>query len=225
MPLKDLTTNIVGDKVPQTIKTIARNLPYRAFITVGLLVTKLNLKNETSLKTINNIIPDCWIYMQDPTIKMCRLQIFNNWSPYLVKDLKNTIWLGLEYTCNENDEYWQMSPKAFTNFAINELASTGIISKDAVIDTHVEKIKKAYPAYFDSYKDIAKLIKYLNTITNLYCIGRNGQHHYNNMDHSMETAMVAASNIKNNILTKTNIWSVNTDKIYNEEKQKIKNET
>ena len=219
MPMNDLVAGFAGIDVPEEISNIAKGLPFRDFITVGLLVDKLNLKNETNIKTLGNIVPDCWIYVQEPEVKMLRMQIFNNWSPYLVKDAENKVWIGLEYTCSEGDKYWNMSDEEFINFAIDELVSMNIISKDQVEDSHREKIKKAYPAYFDTYKDIDKLIDYVNKIDNLYCIGRNGQHRYNNMDHSMVTAIEAAKDIREGITDKSNIWNVNTDKEYHETKK------
>lgn len=220
MPMNNLITGFNGIDVPEQIKSIAKGLPFRDFITVGLLVDKLNLENKTNIKTLGNIVPDCWIYVQEPEVKMCRIQIFNNWSPYLVEDAENKVWIGLEYTCNEGDKYWNMSDKEFIDFAINELVSMNIINKNQVEDAHREKILKAYPAYFDTYKDIDKLIEYINKIDNLYCIGRNGQHRYNNMDHSMVTAMEAAKDIRQGLKDKSNIWNVNTDKEYHEEKTK-----
>ena len=220
MPINDLIAAFSNINIPNEIVNIAKGLPFRDFQTVGILVDKLNLKNETNIKTLGNIVPDCWIYIQEPEVKMLRIQIFNNWSPYLLKDAKNKVWIGLEYTCSEGDKYWNMTDEEFTDFAIDELVSMNIISKDSVEDTHREKIKKAYPAYFDTYKDIDKLINFINNIENLYCIGRNGQHRYNNMDHSMVTAMEAAKNIREGITEKTNIWNVNTDKEYHEEKNK-----
>ncbi len=219
MPMNDLVEGFTGIEVPNQIKEIAQGLPFRDFITVGLLVDKLNLENKTNIKTLGNIVPDCWIYVQEPDVKMCRIQIFNNWSPYLVQDVENKVWIGLEYTCKEGDMYWNMTDEEFIDFAINELVSMNIIKKEQVEDAHREKIKKAYPAYFDTYKDIDKLIEYINKIDNLYCIGRNGQHRYNNMDHSMVTAIEAAKNIRNEIKNKENIWNVNTDKEYHEEKK------
>ena len=218
MPIKDLVKGFTGIRPSIDIRNIAEGLPYIDFQTVGVLVKKLKLKNKTNIKTLGNIVPDCWIYVQEPEVKMLRLQIFNNWSPYLVKDAENTVWIGLEYTCQESDEYWKMSDKEFSEFAINELVSMNIIEKDEVLDFHREKIKKAYPAYFDTYENIDKLIKYLNKFENLYCIGRNGQHRYNNMDHSMLTAIEAVKNIKNNIKTKDNVWNVNVEKEYHEKK-------
>ena len=188
------------------------------FQTVGVLVNKMKIENKTKIKTLNNIVPDCWIYVQEPEVKMLRLQIFNNWSPYLVKDAENKVWIGLEYTCREGDKYWNMSDEEFSKFAIDELVSLNIIDKDDVIDFHREKVKKAYPAYFDTYANMDELIEYLDTFENLYCIGRNGQHRYNNMDHSMVTAMVAAELIKTGNSDKKELWNVNTEKEYHEEK-------
>lgn len=219
MPLKDLVSGLNG-KIPKNVKQIAKSLPYRDFVTVGLLVKKLNLKNETNIKTLNNIIPDCWIYVQDEKVKLGRIQIFNNWSPYMVNDPLNTVWIGLEYFCNEKDEFWSLSDKKRIEFVTKELIKMNIIDKNDVLDYHVEKVKKAYPAYFDTYKDINKLIQYLNKFDNLYCVGRNGQHRYNNMDHSMMTAFETVNNIENNIKDKSNIWNVNTDTDYHEENKK-----
>ncbi len=217
MPIKDLI-NGIGTSVPKKINKIANGLPYRDFVTVGVLVNKLNLKNETNIKTYNNNIPDCWIYVQESEVKMGRIQIFNNWSPYMVKDSQNTIWIGLEYFCNENDEFWNLSDKECAELAISELVKMDIIKESDVIDYHREKVKKAYPAYFDTYEEIDKVIKYLNNFENLYCIGRNGQHRYNNMDHSMLCAFETVDVILNNKKDKSIIWKVNTEKDYHEEK-------
>ena len=224
MPLKDLVEGMKGQELPKDVKEIASGLPYIDFQTVGVLVNKLKLENKTNVKTLGNIIPDCWIYVQEPEVKMLRFQVFNNWSPYLVKDAENTVWVGLEYTCQENDEYWNMSDEEFTKFAIDELVSMKIIDKQDVIDSHREKVKKAYPAYFDTYSRIDELIDYLNKIDNLYCVGRNGQHRYNNMDHSMATSIEAVSKIKTGSTDKADIWNVNTEKEYHEEAKKQKEE-
>ena len=223
MPLKDLVADMKEVEVPVEIKDIALGLPYRDFITVGLLLKKLNLKNKTKIKTLGNIVPDCWIYVQEPDVKLGRIQIFNNWSPYMVSNPEEKVWIGLEYFCNEGDEYWNMTDEKFIEFATNELISMGLIEKEDVLDAHREKVKKAYPAYFDTYDKIDELIKYLDGFENLYCIGRNGQHRYNNMDHSMVTAMEAVKNIKSNIKEKDNIWKVNTEKEYHEMKNSPNN--
>lgn len=218
MPLKDLAAGI--DNIPNKIERIAKGLPYRDFVTVGLLLKKLNLKNKTKIKTINNIVPDCWIYVQDSGVKLGRIQIFNNWSPYLVAKPEETVWIGLEYFCNENDKYWNMSSQEWRTLGIEELLKMGVISDAAdVLDSHLERVKKAYPAYFDTYKDIGKLVDYLDTFDNLYCVGRNGQHRYNNMDHSMATSFAAVRNILGEMSDKKAIWQINTEKSYHESKK------
>ena len=219
MPVKDLVEGFKGEKVPDEYLEIASGLPYRDFMTVGVLVKNLKLENKTTIPTLGNIVPDCWIYIQEQDVKMGRIQIFNNWSPYMLENPENTVWVGLEYFCNENDEYWNMSDEEFINFAIDELEKMEIISKKDVLDAHRERVKKAYPAYFDTYSNMDELIKYLNKFENLYCVGRNGQHKYNNMDHSMLTAIEAVNNIKNGIVNKDNIWNVNTEKEYHEDKK------
>lgn len=193
-------------------------LPYRDYITLGVLVKHLSLKNETKIKTVGNIVPDCWVYVQDRRVKMGRFQIYNNWSPYMVCDLENTVWLGLEYFVDEGDRYWKMSEEEFSRFGIEEMLRLGLIEcREDVIDTHQEKVKKAYPAYFDTYSQIGKLTVWLNQIDNLYCVGRNGQHRYNNIDHSMCTSFEAVKNIRNGIKDKSNIWNINTEQKYHEE--------
>ena len=217
MPIKDLVAGM-GSDVPEAPAQIAKGLPYRDFVTVGLLLNKLNLKNETDIRTLGNIVPDCWIYVQDTGVKLGRIQIFNNWSPYLVKDPQNTVWVGLEYFCAEGDAFWNMSEQECVDFAVKELKSMGVIDADArVLDSHREKVQKAYPAYFDTYDRMGELVEYLDTFENLYCVGRNGQHRYNNMDHSMVTSFETVSNILSGKKTKENIWSVNTEAEYHEE--------
>lgn len=217
MPIKDLV-NSLDCEVPEDVRNIATNLPYRDFITVGLLVDKLKIKNETNTKTLGNIVPDCWIYIQERSVKLGRLQIFNNWSPYMVKDPEHTVWIGLEYFCNEGDEMWNTPPDKFIEFAKNELDSIQVIDKNDVMDSVCVKVKKAYPAYFGTYAEFQKVREYLDTIDNLYCVGRNGQHRYNNMDHSMLTAMEAVSIIRSGSKNKDSLWSVNTEKEYHEQK-------
>ncbi len=214
MPIKDLV-NALPDP-PEDISRIANALPYRDFITVGLLLDKLELENKTKTKTINGIVPDCWIYIQDRGVKLGRLQIFNNWSPYMVDDLTKHVWVGLEYFCCEGDRMWTAPDKEFIDFAINELCSIGVIRRENVADSFITRVKKAYPAYFGSYAEFSRVRGYLDGFENLFCVGRNGQHRYNNMDHSMMTAMIAARNIINGITQKDEVWSVNTEKEYHE---------
>lgn len=217
MPLKDLVLGM--NDVPEKIKNIAVGLSYRDFVTVGLLIDRMNLQNKTKIKTLQNIVPDCWIYVQDTEVKLGRIQIFNNWSPYMVESPQDTVWIGLEYFCTEGDRYWNMSEEEWIEFGIKELMQMDIIrSKKNVLDGHCEKIKKAYPAYFDTYDQIDELRSYLNGFKNLFCIGRNGQHRYNNMDHSMLTAFETVQNIITGREKKDNIWNVNTEKEFHEEK-------
>jgi len=218
MPVKDLVCGM-GDVVPENIRQVASELPYRDFMTVGLLVSRMNLKNETKIKTVGNIVPDCWIYIQEREVRLGRLQIFNNWSPYMVKDPENTVWIGLEYFCNEGDEMWCMSDEDFIKFATDELSSIGVIDREAVLDAVRIRIKKAYPAYFGTYSQFDLVKDYLSDIENLWCIGRNGQHRYNNMDHSMLTAMEAVRAICAEKTDKDVVWSVNTEQEYHEEKK------
>ena len=137
----------------------------------------------------------------------------------MVSDPEHTVWVGLEYFVQEHDSFWEMEDEAFSEMAVSEMQRIHLIeSRDDVLDTHVERIKKAYPAYFDTYDEIDSLIEYLNGIPNLYCVGRNGQHRYNNIDHSMCTSFEAVKNIRGGITTKDNIWNVNTEKEYHESK-------
>ncbi|MDO4913203.1 MAG: NAD(P)/FAD-dependent oxidoreductase [Bifidobacteriaceae bacterium] len=226
MPVKDLvnaldTENENKATVPADMKIIANGLPYRDFVTVGLLVKRMRLRNNTDIPTLGNppIVPDCWIYVQDPGYKVGRIQIFNNWSPYLVQNPDDTVWIGLEYFCAEGDEFWNLSDEEATEFAIKELTRMRIINgKQDVLDSHRERVPKAYPAYFDTYEHMPELVEYLDSFGNLYCVGRNGQHRYNNQDHSMATAIEAVNNIKTGKTSKSNVWSVNTEKSYHEKK-------
>lgn len=223
MPVKDLVGGM--NDVPAEPARIAKGLPYRDYMTLGVLVPKINLVNKTNIKTINNIVPDCWVYVQDRNVKLGRFQIYNNWSPYMIKDLEHTVWIGLEYFVNEGDEYWNMTEEEFAKIGVNEMIKLGLIdSPDVVLDVHMEKVKKAYPAYFDTYDEMDKLVDYLSSIENLYCVGRNGQHRYNNIDHSMVTSFEAVKNILTGSKDKKNIWSVNTEQEYHETSNEEGNE-
>ena len=218
MPIKDLVLSM-GRAVPEPVRNVAQGLPYRDFITVGLLLNKLKLKNETKIKTLNNIVPDCWIYIQERDVQIGRLQIFNNWSPYMVCDPAHTVWIGLEYFCTEGDVMWNMPAEEFVRFAVNELVKIGVIAKEDVLDSTHIRVKKAYPAYFGTYGHFGLLREYLDSIGNLYCIGRNGQHRYNNMDHSMLTAIEAVELLKAGTADRTSLWSINAEEEYHEIQQ------
>jgi protoporphyrinogen oxidase len=209
MPVKELIA-AMGASVPNKVKTVANGLIYRDFITVGLLLKKLKISDAQ-----NKLIKDNWIYVQEREVKVGRLQIFNNWSPFLVKN-DELVWLGMEYFCNQGDELWNMSDEEMQNFAIAELEKIGIISSSDVMDATVIRMPKTYPAYFGSYQHFNEIRNFTDEFENLFLIGRNGMHRYNNMDHSMLTAITAVENIRNNITDKDNIWNVNTEKEYHE---------
>lgn len=212
MPLKDLVSRLSGIDVPKDILHIARDLRYRDFITVGILVEELKMKSSHG--------PSCrqdnWIYIQEKNVRMGRIQIFNNWSPSMVKDAEDTVWLGLEYFCDENDDMWKMADEEFIEMAVKELVALGFIDKDSVIDAVRIKMKKAYPSYYGSYNSLDHVKCYLDRIDNLYCIGRNGQHCYNNMDHSMLTAREGVNALVSGNGDKSRVWNVNTEKAYHE---------
>ena len=215
MPVKDLVSALSTD-VPNKVFNIANNLPYRDFITVGVLVDRLKLKNTTKFKTMNNIPPDCWIYVQAGSVKVGRIQIFNNWSPFMVKEPQKTVWIGLEYFCSEQDEFWNQSDNDIAKSALGELDMMGVLDKDNVIDTVVLRQKKAYPAYFGTYNEFSVVKEYLTKFDNLICIGRYGQHRYNNMDHSMLTGIYASKYINGQVPIDV-VWNVNTEQDYHEE--------
>ena len=218
MPVKELISSINQDIVPLEVKNIAKGLLYRDFITVGILANNLKLKNTNKkFKSINDIIPDNWIYIQEKEVKLGRVQIFNNWSPYLVED-RSKVWIGLEYFCNEGDILWSKKDDDFINFAISEIETIGMIDSRDVVDSVIIRTKKAYPAYFGTYNKFNEIRLFTDKIENLFLVGRNGMHRYNNADHSMLTAMVAVECIKNECTSKNVIWEVNTEDEYHEQK-------
>jgi protoporphyrinogen oxidase len=211
MPVRDLV-RAVSTPVPAEVAEVSEGLMYRDFITVGLLAGKLAVteKDGSPLK-------DNWIYIQEPDVVVGRLQIFNNWSPWLVSG-KDKVWIGLEYFCNDTDPLWKLSDEEMAKFAIAEIAKIGILKAEDVEDSHVVHVPKTYPAYFGSYGRFDVIRSYLDGFENLFLVGRNGMHKYNNQDHSMLTAMTAVENIVNGVTAKDNIWAINTEMEYHEEK-------
>ncbi len=212
MPIKDLIKGLKGVDVPSAVREVAEDLRYRDFITVGLLLKKLDIRKKPRQK---GLIPDQWVYIQEKDVKLGRVQIFNNWSPYLVKT-PGTVWIGLEYFCNEGDTLWNHSDEALRELAVRELVKLGFIHAEDVLDGTVLRMKKAYPAYCGGYGNFGVLRSFLDRFENLFLIGRNGMHRYNNMDHSMLTAMAAVSNVRAGVPGKDNIWAINTEEIYQE---------
>ena len=216
MPVKNLIRSF-NKQVPTNIKKISEGLIYRDFVTVGLLLEKLIVKDGSTKS--EKLIDDNWIYIQEPDVKLGRLQIFNNWSPHMVKDSQK-VWVGLEYFCDKYDEIWNKTDNQMLDFAVNELDLIDIIDKADVLDGTVIKMEKTYPAYFGTYNKFNEIIKYIDNIENLFLIGRNGMHKYNNQDHSMLSAMQAVNNIINQVKSKKNIWEINSEQIYQEEIKK-----
>jgi protoporphyrinogen oxidase len=207
MPVKDLVHSMNGT-VPAPVKAAAGSLQYRDFITVGLLFRGLTCREGR--------LPDSWIYVQERDVKVGRIQVFNNWSPYLVSS-REAVWLGLEYFCQEGDDLWRRTDRELLDLGISELASLRLASPGDFVDGVVLRMPKAYPGYFGGYEEFPDVRNFLDGFENLYLIGRNGMHKYNNMDHSMLTAMAVVDNIAANVASKENIWSVNAEAEYHEE--------
>jgi protoporphyrinogen oxidase len=214
IPVCDLTVFL--DAADSAVARIARGLPYRDFMTAGLLLRRMTGPAiEHDAVSRNGMPPDNWIYIQEPDVKIGRLQVFNNWSPGMVAD-PSTIWLGLEYFCGEGDDLWSMHDSRFIDFAAGELERIGLISRRDVMDGTLVRVPKAYPAYFGAYSEFGKVREYLNRFSNLYPVGRNGMHRYNNQDHSMLAANRAVDSIINHGRGKEEIWDVNTENEYHE---------
>jgi protoporphyrinogen oxidase len=205
MPVQELIAGM-KDTAPSNVQEVAQGLQYRDFITVGVLLRKMD-----------SVLPDTWIYIQEKDVKVGRLQIFNNWSPFMVKD-PGTIWVGMEYFCNEGDAFWSLTDQEIQAAAVKELDKMGLASVQDVLDSTVLRVQKTYPAYFGTYDRFDEIRQFTDGFQNLFLVGRNGMHKYNNSDHSMLTAMVSVDNIAADLLTKANIWSINTEQEYHEEK-------
>jgi protoporphyrinogen oxidase len=215
IPICELTT-LLNPEDSQVAK-IASRLPYRDFITVGLLLRRMNTTSKQIDRAHDNgMPPDNWVYIQEPDVRIGRLQIFNNWSAAMVAD-PGMIWLGLEYFCKEGDDLWSMNDGKFIDFAAGELEKLGLIDRKDVIDGTLVRVPKAYPAYFGDYRQFGKVRECLDQYSNLYPVGRNGMHRYNNQDHSMLAANSAVDSILNHGRGKSEIWSINSEDEYHEE--------
>ena len=219
MPVQQLVRSL-STQPPEEVRRISDGLVYRDFITVGLLVDELKVKEHGG----SGLIRDNWIYIQEPDVRVGRMQVFNNWSPYMVAD-PSKVWIGLEYFANEHDDLWVQSDRELIALAREELARMGIIEPDAVRDGTVIRMPKAYPAYFGTYDRFEELRAWIDGYENLFLIGRNGMHRYNNMDHSMLAAMVAVDNVLKGRTDKSNVWAVNAEQEYHEAKETETTET
>ncbi len=215
MPVKELVRSLDAE-VPAEVRQVSEGLIYRDFITVGLLLKEMKVR-EDSLPG-RQLIRDNWIYIQEPDVLVGRLQVFNNWSPYMVSD-RSKVWVGLEYFCYETDDLWKMSDQELIELGGKEMEQIGIIERSAVLDATVIRMPKTYPAYFGTYDRFDEVRRYVDRFGNLFLLGRNGMHRYNNQDHSMLAAMVAVDNIVAGVRDKSNIWSVNTEQDYHEAKE------
>lgn len=212
MPVRDLILAMDTRRpVPDEVRRVAGGLSYRDFISVGVLLNRDHAASEAARDLAN----DTWIYVQEPHVQVGRIQVFNNWSPYLVRD-PSTVWLGLEYFCNEGDGLWQLEDRAIGALAVGELEMLGLATAGDVLDTAVVRAPKAYPGYFGTYDDFDVVRAFTDGMANLHLIGRNGMHRYNNQDHSMLTAMRAVDNILAGRVDKSNLWSVNAEQEYHE---------
>jgi protoporphyrinogen oxidase len=212
MPMRELV-EAMDASVPANVREVSAGLQYRDFITVGLLADRLKVKEPDG-----GLLKDTWIYVQEPDVILGRLQIFNNWSPYLVAD-PTKVWIGLEYFCYDTDDLWKMPDEDLKQFAIAEVAKIGILNAEDVSDGHVVRVPKTYPAYFGTYDRFDELRHFTDGFENLFLVGRNGMHKYNNQDHSMLTAMTAVDGIIAGHVDKAELWDINTEQEYHEEKK------
>ncbi len=204
MPVKDLLAGFDRGVPPEAAKAAAA-LEYRDFVTVGLLVDALK----------GGPIDDDWIYVHEPAVKLGRVQIYNNWSEGMIDD-PSKVWLGLEYFCAEGDELWRKPDAELVAFATEELRRIGFVGDAPARDAVVLRVPKAYPAYWGAYDRFGAVRKFVDAIPNLYLIGRNGMHRYNNQDHSMLSAFAAVEHLHGELPDKDAIWAVNADDDYHE---------
>lgn len=217
MPIKHLF-GMMTPHPSARVTEVAEGLHYRDFLTVGLLLKKLHVQEKGKAPQAD--VPDNWIYIQEGNVRVGRVQLFNNWSPYMVADRNNTIWIGLEYFVNEGGDLWVMEDSKLIELGITEMERIGMIKREDVLDGCVLRMPKAYPAYIGSYDQLHVVRDFVEKVPNLFLIGRNGMHRYNNQDHSMLTAMLAVDNILEGRTDKSNLWEVNLDMVYHEEKNK-----
>jgi protoporphyrinogen oxidase len=215
MPVKELVKQ-TSPAPPAEVREVAEGLQYRDFLTVGLLLRKLHVQVKGSAPATS--VDDNWIYVQDGGVQVGRIQVFNNWSPYMVADRANTVWIGLEYFVNQDDVLWNTPDENLVKLGTLELERIGFIRGEDVLDGCVLRMPKAYPAYFGTYERLGVVQQWAARFSNLFLVGRNGMHRYNNQDHSMLTAMMAVDNILEGRTDQANLWDVNLDMVYHEEK-------
>ncbi|MGH8800481.1 MAG: FAD-dependent oxidoreductase, partial [Casimicrobiaceae bacterium] len=215
MAVKDLVS-CLDPAPPAEVRRVAGELPYRDFVTVGLLVARMKSRSWAASHGEAAFPPDNWIYIQEPDVRAGRLQIFNNWSPAMVAD-PALIALGVEYFCDRDDALWSLPDAEIQALAIRELQQIDLIDGKDVVKAIVVRVPNAYPAYFGAYAEFSVIRAHVDAIANLFLVGRNGMHRYNNQDHSMLTAKAAVDNIASGRTDKQNIWDINVDDEYHEE--------
>ena len=202
MPVRHLVQRLTPPP-PQSVTDAAAALKYRDFVTVALVIEQ------------QDVFPDNWIYIHDPRVRVGRIQNFKNWSPDMVPDSRWTC-LGLEYFCFVNDGLWSTSDAELVALATRELETIGLVQPGLVRDGAVVRVPKAYPVYDDGYEAALEEAKaFVGRFDNLQLVGRNGMHKYNNQDHSMLTAMLA---VRNFFGESHDLWAVNVDDEYHEER-------
>lgn len=216
MPVQELIAGMDGT-VPTEVKEVAAGLQYRDFINVGILLKQLSKPGKAKGEYEKLELKDNWIYIQERDVKAGRLMIYNNWGEGMIKD-PDTTWIGMEYFCNKTDQFWALPNEVIQQMAIEELKKMELARAEDVLDITVQRMEKTYPAYFGTYHQFDKIRNYVDQFENLFLVGRNGMHKYNNADHSMLTAMVAVDNICEGVTGKANIWAINTEQEYHEEK-------
>ena len=210
MPLKNLLQGM--NSLPDDVMMTANALPYRNFVIVGLLID-----NQELHRGLNQLLRDQWLYIQDEHVSLGRIQIFDNWSRALNQTARCK-WLGLEYFCSDADPEWNDEEQAWIERALNELCTLHFVDKDVEIkNSIVVRQPMAYPGYWDGYERMTEIRSFLDQFENLYCIGRNGQHRYNNMDHAMETAFCVVDCL-DNLANRRTLWGVNEKAVYHEQK-------
>lgn len=215
MPVQELIAGMGGD-VPEEVRAVAAGLQYRDFINVGILLRQLSARNKNgSYERLE--LKDNWIYIQERDVKVGRLMIYNNWGDGMIND-PDTTWIGMEYFCNKTDDFWALSDEAVERVAMQELEKMDLARVEDILDITVRRMEKTYPAYFGTYDRFAEIRSYTDRFENLFLVGRNGMHKYNNADHSMLCSMVAVDNIVAGVVSKDNLWSINTEQEYHEEK-------
>ncbi len=212
MPVRELVRG-VRPAPPANVREVAEGLVYRDFLTVGLLLRRLHVRTKGAPPAER--VPDNWIYVQEGDVRVGRIQVFNNWSPYMVADPDNTVWIGLEYFLDEGDDLWRMADDELVRLGVEEMEQIGFIRAEDVLDGCVLRMPKAYPAYFGTFERMDEVRDWSRSIPNLFLVGRNGMHRYNNQDHSMLTAMVAVDGIEKQ--TAEDVWGVNVEMAYHEE--------